>query len=128
VVDSLAISASNFEIPFPPKLKYGVEVKYIPYILDNVKHWKVFEDNLEIKIFLETMEEFSSLHIDQDHDDTKSPHVDIFFNKIANHKIVQFPSNYIPKGLVPLERLFDRNDVAVKVKGSNEEYNVTIAI
>ena len=30
------------------------------------------------------------------------------------------PSNHIPKGLVPLEILFDRNDVAVKGKISNE--------
>jgi hypothetical protein len=102
-----------------------VEVKYRPSIPDNVKHWKVFEDDLEIKIFMETVEEFSSLHIDQDHDDTKIPHADIFLNKIADHHIVQFPSNHIPKGLVPLERLFDRNDVVVKVKGSTENVDVT---
>jgi hypothetical protein len=35
------------------------------------------------------------------------------------------PSNHIPKGLVPLERLFDRNDVVVKVKGLTEEDDVT---
>jgi hypothetical protein len=35
------------------------------------------------------------------------------------------PSNHIPKGLVPLERLFDRNDVAVKIKGSTEDVDVT---
>jgi ribonuclease HI len=73
--DSLVVSASKFKIPFPPKLKYDVEVKYIPSILDNVKHWKVFEDNIEIKRFLEIVEEFSSLHIDQYHDDTKIPHI-----------------------------------------------------
>jgi hypothetical protein len=71
------------------------------------------------------VEEFYALHIDQDHDDTKFPHVDIFLNKIADHKIVQLPSNHIPKGLVPLERLFDINDVVVKVKGSSEEADVT---
>jgi hypothetical protein len=38
--------------------------------------------------------------------------------------IVQLPSNHIPKGLVPLERLFDRNDVAVKVKGSTDNDDV----
>jgi ribonuclease HI len=66
VVDSLAVSASNFRIPLPPKLRYDVEVKYRPSIPDNVKHWKVFEDDLEIKRFLETVDEFSALHIDQD--------------------------------------------------------------
>jgi hypothetical protein len=102
-----------------------VEVKYIPYIPDNVKHWKVFEDYLEIKTFLETVDEFSSLHIDQDHDTEKSPHVDIFLNKIVDHNIAQLPSNHIPKGLVPLETLFDRNDVVVKVKGLAENVEVT---
>ena len=56
MADSLAVSVSNFRIPFPPKLKYDVEVKYRPSILDNVKHWKVFEDDLEIKKFLDTIE------------------------------------------------------------------------
>ena len=91
MADSLVVSTSNFRIPLPPKLKYDVEVKYIPSIPDNVKHWKVFEDDLEIKIFLETMDDFYSLHIDQDHDYEKIPHVDIFLNKIVDHHIVQFP-------------------------------------
>jgi hypothetical protein len=125
LVDSLVVSASNFIILVPPKLKYDVEVKYRPSIPNNVKHWKVFEDDLEIKIFLETVDEFSALHIDQDHDDDKNPHADIFLNKIVDHKIVQFPNNHIPRGLVPLERLFDRNDVVVKVQGSNENVDVT---
>jgi hypothetical protein len=46
VTDSLAVSARNFKIPIPPKLKYDVEVKYKPSILDNVKYWKVYEDDL----------------------------------------------------------------------------------
>jgi hypothetical protein len=116
VVDSLAVSASNFRVPLPPKLRYDTEVKYRPSIPDNVKHWKVFEDDLEIKRFLETVDEFSELHIDQDPDSDMDPHADVFLNKIANHHIVQLPSNHIPKGLVPLERIFDSNDVAVKGK------------
>jgi hypothetical protein len=83
-----------------------------------------FEDDLEIKRFLETVDEFSSLHIDQDHYIEKIPHDDIFLNKIVDHHIVQLPSNHIPKGLVPLERLFDRNDVVVKVRGSIENVEV----
>jgi hypothetical protein len=58
------VSDSNFKVPLPPKLKYDVEVKYSPSIPDNVKLWKVFEDYIEIKRFMETMEEFSALHID----------------------------------------------------------------
>jgi ribonuclease HI len=122
--DSLVVSAYNFKIPLPPKIKYDVEVKYRPSIPNNVKHWKVFEDELEIKRFLEKVEEFFSLHIDQEHDDTKIPHANIFLNKIVDHNIVQLTNNHIPRGLVPLERLFDINDVDVKVKGSNEEVDV----
>jgi hypothetical protein len=46
-------------------------------------------------------------------------------NKIDHHHIVQFPSNHILKCLVPLEILFDRNDVAIKVKGLSKDANVT---
>jgi hypothetical protein len=44
-----------------------------------------------------------------------------FLNKIASHQIIQLPSNHIPKGLIPLERLFDGNDVAVKGRVSGDE-------
>jgi hypothetical protein len=123
--DSLAISKINFRVPLPPKLRYDVEVKYKPSIPDNAKHWKVFEDDPEIKRFLETIDDFSALHIDQNQDSESNPYADVFLNKISNHHIVQFPSNHILKGLVPLERLFDRNDVVVKVKGSTDDADAT---
>jgi hypothetical protein len=52
------------------------------------------------------------------------PHPEVFLNKIDNHHIVQFPKIRIPKGVVPLERLFDGNDVAVEGKVSNEDADV----
>jgi hypothetical protein len=74
---------------FPPTtLRYDIEVKYKPSIPDNVKHWKVFEDDLEIKRFLETIDEFSALHIDEDHEPKSNSHADVFVKKIANHNIV----------------------------------------
>jgi hypothetical protein len=124
MVNSLVVSTSNFRVPLPPKLRYDIEVKYRPSIPDNVKYWKVFEDDIEIKIFLETVDEFSALHINQDPDVEIKPHTDVFLNKIANHQIVQFPNNHIPKGIVSLERLFDINDVALKGKVSNEDVDV----
>jgi hypothetical protein len=124
VDDYLAVSTSNFRVPLPPKLRYDVEVKYRPSIPDNVKHWKVFEDDLEIKRFLEAVDEFSTSHIDQDPTSNIDPRTNVFLNKISYHHIVQLPSNYIPKGLVPLERLFDRNDVAVNGKVSNDDADV----
>jgi hypothetical protein len=78
VGDSLVVSSSKFKVPLPPNLKYEVEVKYRPSISENVKHWTVFEDDLEIKIFLETVDEFSDFHIDQDQDTEEGPHDDIF--------------------------------------------------
>jgi hypothetical protein len=53
------------------------------------------------------------------------PHVDVFLNKIANHHIVQVLSNHIPKGLVPLERNFDSNDMEVKSKRLDEDVDVS---
>ena len=42
-------------------------------------------------------------------------------NEIADHQIIQLPSNHIPKGLIPLERLFDGNDVAVRGRVSSDD-------
>jgi ribonuclease HI len=38
LVDSLDVSTSQFRIPLPPKFKYDVEVKYRPYVPNNIKH------------------------------------------------------------------------------------------
>ena len=35
-------------------------------------------------------------------------------DKVTEHNIVQLPNNYIPRGLVPLEELFDHNDISLK--------------
>jgi hypothetical protein len=37
---------------------------------------------------------------------------------------MQLPSNHIPKGLFPLERIFDNNDVAVKAKKPDDEADI----
>jgi hypothetical protein len=88
LVDSLAVSASLFKIPLLPKIKYEVEIRYRPSVPDNIKHWKVFKDELEIKKFLWSVDEFSALHIDQDPDPEGDPHPKVFLNKIANHHII----------------------------------------
>ena len=43
--DSLAVSASLFQIPENPKEKYQIEVRHRPSIPDNVDHWQVFEND-----------------------------------------------------------------------------------
>jgi len=50
--DSLAISASMFIPPMPPKLNYEIQVKYRPSLPDNVKFWRVFENDDELSKFL----------------------------------------------------------------------------
>ena len=35
-------------------------------------------------------------------------------DKVTEKNIVQFPNNYIPRGLVPLEEPFDHNDIPLK--------------
>ena len=43
---------------------------------------------------------------------------------IVGHKILQFPTNHIPKGLVPLEIFFYHNDVLVKLPDPKKEAEV----
>ena len=47
----------------------------------------MFEDDNEIKKFLESVDEFFAIHIDWDRDSKCSPHADVFLNKISNHHI-----------------------------------------
>jgi hypothetical protein len=37
-----------------------------------------------------------------------------FKYRIANHKMFLLKNNHISKGLIPLERLFDQNDIPLK--------------
>ena len=64
--DSFALAATHFRILKQAQLKYPIELRYRPSVLDNIKQWKDFEDVLEIKRFLELTREFSNLLIDQD--------------------------------------------------------------
>jgi hypothetical protein len=114
-VDSLAMAASTFKPPLPPKMKYEVEVRYMPLIPENVKHWRVFEEYYEIKRFIEAIDDFSLIHIDQDEDLNEENQNLNFHNMIIGHKILKLPTNHIPKGLVPLEMIFYHNDVHVKL-------------
>jgi hypothetical protein len=124
LANSLAVSASSLKQPLFPRVKSDVEIKYRPSVPDNVKHWKVFEDDLEIEWFLQSMDEFSALHIDQDPDLENDPHPEVFLNKIVNHQIIQLPKNHISRGIIPLERFFDGNDVLVKDGVSSKDADI----
>jgi ribonuclease HI len=125
LADSLAVSTSLLKFPLPPMIKNDVDIRYRPSVLENVKHWKVFEDDSKLERFLQSVDKFSALHIDQDPDLEGDPRPEEFLNKIANHQIIHLPSNHIPRGIVPLERLFDGNDVLVKGRVSNKDTETT---
>jgi ribonuclease HI len=121
--DFLAFSTSLFEAFALPADRSEVEIRYRPSVPDNVKHWKVFEHDPEIEKFLQSIDDFFASHIDEDLDVEGDRHFGEFSNKIVDHQIIQLPSNHIPRGLIPLEILFDGNDVAVggRVSGDNAD-------
>ena len=91
---------------------------------DNIKQWRVFEDDFEIKRFLELTGELSNSLIDQEQDDKTEYIEDAAENEIAGHKIIELKSNFIPKGLVPLERIFSKDDTPLKQVMQSSEENV----
>ena len=107
-VDSLVLVATHFRIPKTTQLKYPIEVRYRPFVPDNVKQWRVFEDDFEIKRFLELTGELSNSLIDQEQDDEIEYFEGVAENEIAGHKIIELKGNFIPKGMVPLESIFRR--------------------
>jgi hypothetical protein len=121
LVDSLVVSACDFIPPLPPKLNYEIQVKYRPSLPDNVKFWKVFEDDVELTRFLAVIDQFAYLQIDLENEHDKEVEKPKFRSKIVAHEIVQLSTNRIPKGLVPLENIFDNNDVVVKLEKREED-------
>ena len=65
---------------------------------------------MEIKKFPKLTGELSTYVIDED-EVIETDHTSLFSeNPIANHNIIELKGNFIPKGLVPLERLFSKDD------------------
>ena len=78
---------------------------------------------MQIKIFLELTGEFVNTQIDNKNDNCEnfkdakeSEEQKINSEKLkgtlGGKDIIQLKSNFIPRGLIPLEKLFDQNDVA----------------
>ena len=70
VADSLATIARNFKVPIYSKKKYKIAVVNRPSIPDNSKYWQVFEDDLQLKLFLELSGEFVNTQVDTKNQDT----------------------------------------------------------
>ena len=68
--------------------------------------------------------EFSNLLIDQDEDEEVEEVNEYSENEISGHKIIELKGNFIPKGLVPLERIFSKDDTPLKPAMQSSEENV----
>ena len=118
----MAVATSPFKIPIHPNRKYEIEVKYKPAVPDNIKYWQVFDDDQQVNRFLTLTKEFESCIIDEE-EVANHKNEDPLINNIVDHEIIQLKNNYISKGLVPLWKLFENNDVAKnpRVKLSHED-------
>ena len=74
----------------------------------------MFENDQQVHKFLECMSEFSWSQIDEEEESFEIPDKASYKNMIAGQEIIDLKNNHIPRGLVPLERLFDNNDVYLK--------------
>lgn len=98
IADSLTVSASLFVILIHCSEKYEIEVHHRPAIPENITNWQVFEDDQQVKNFIELKEEFESTQVDQQN---------MLVESKENSEVLQLKSNSIPKGLIPLEKIFD---------------------
>jgi len=62
-------------------------MKYRPSLPDNVQHWKVFEDDDEVKRFLQVIDEFFEMQIDQENEALEESPQPQLRNKIGKGSI-----------------------------------------
>jgi ribonuclease HI len=127
--DALTNSASVFKIPIFPSRGYEVDIKHRPTVPHNIKYWQVFEYDKQIESFLKMEDGFENLNIDEEYCDGEVD-ADVFTkdgyfkNQISGRDILQLKINIIPKGLVPLEKPFYNNVVAMSPKLTVNEGDV----
>jgi len=129
IVDALSTSAFVFKIPIFPNKKYEIEVKHRLPVPNNIKYRQLFEDDKQVVIFIQMSDEFSNINIDDEKCCDKEEYASMFSNdgcfqnQITGRDIVQLKNNIIPKGLIPLEMIFENNYVArnPKVTANDEE-------
>ena len=68
--------------------------------------------------------EFSNSLIDQDQDDEVEEANEYLENAIAVHKIIELKGKFIPKVLVPLERIFSKDDTLLNPTMQSSEENI----
>jgi len=131
IADALAKATSSLKIPMNSSNKFEIHVKHHPTIPDNQRYWQVFQDDEEIKDFLLNKGKFKETSIDVEKDEGKRNGLDEAH--INEMDVLQLKNNVIPKGLIPLEELFDQDDVARKptlqpTEKGVEEVNIGTAV
>jgi ribonuclease HI len=119
LADGLATSAATCKIPFCPTRPYTVEVKCRPTVPDNIRYWQVFGNDDQIEDFLQCKNDFECTNIDLENEDENVNNSDFEIDSVntidsgelgddeLDADVLQLKSNVLPRGLVPLEDLFD---------------------
>ncbi|KAH9287447.1 hypothetical protein KI387_031564, partial [Taxus chinensis] len=86
---------------------------------DNANHWQVFNDDNQILDFLEKRDNFNNLFFEGG----ENPHKEVVLKEenegikwIDDEGVIKLKGNKIPKGLVSLEDLFDKNKRFIQEK------------
>ena len=66
-------------------------MKYRPSLPDNVKFWKVFEDDVELTRFLGVVDEFSDLQIDEENEHNEKEKSLNSYIKLELMKLSSYP-------------------------------------
>ncbi|XP_059076654.1 uncharacterized protein LOC131875933 [Cryptomeria japonica] len=116
---SLAVSTSLL-VPHPEFVEdiYRVELIYRPSVRDNSDSWQVFENDKQINNFMQSVDMFFAMYFEGS--DAECKEFSLEQAKELPDGIMQLKENKIPKGLVSLERLFDRNDAYKNNKGDDK--------
>ena len=88
--------------------KFEIYVKHRPVVPNNLRYWQVFWDDNEINAFFQSEGKFKDTPIESDYE------IDDQEIEANQMDILQLKDNVIPRGLIPLEELFDQDDVAKK--------------
>ena len=84
----------------------------------------MFENDEELSKFLQLVDEFSDIHIGQENLNIEESQQLKLKDKVVDQNIVQLPINYIPRGLVPLEEIFDHNYIPFKPAKKEQDHAV----
>lgn len=123
ISNALAVAASTLElVSQSPLKKFSVELVSTPVVPDNI-HFQFFKDDTHILAFLAKSGAFEEQIIDE-----KDRSNDL--DEGGDEEIMDLPMNFIPKGMVTLERLFDSNPMVKErltmdsVARKYEPYNI----